>query len=91
LYQFPLIEGQRIDLNKELTALTGLNQRFKIEKSNSFKHVLTHQRLYADFYQVELAGLDDLKEECIAVSFEDLDNYAKPKLIVNYIESINKN
>jgi A/G-specific adenine glycosylase len=91
LYQFPLLEGKDLDLNEELTDLIGLKQDFVWKKVNSFKHILTHQRIFADFYQIELQGIKDLNEEFIAVPFTDLDNYAKPKLMVNYIESINKN
>lgn len=89
LFQFPLIEGQEVDLSKELTTLIGVKQKFIWHKTNSFKHVLTHQRIFADFYQVELQGLDGLKDGFLTVPMSELDNYGKPKLMVNYIDSIN--
>ncbi len=91
LFQFPLIEGNNLDLAAELTKLTGLEQNFKIEKVSSFKHVLTHQRIFADFYQVEIQSTEYLKPGFMLVPFVELDKYGKPKLMVNYIENINKN
>lgn len=91
LFQFPLIEGEKVDLSEALEGLMGIKQTNKWAKVNSFKHILTHQRIFADFYQVELQSIATLNEGFIVVLMSELDNYAKPKLMVNYLESINKN
>lgn len=89
LFQFPLIEGKEPNLTNLLEDEIGVKQNYIWNKANSFKHILTHQRIFADFYQVELNNLDGLKDGFLLVPLSELDNYAKPKLIVNYIESIN--
>jgi len=91
LHQFPLVEGESQEIQNELKKLTGLNQEFGLTKGITLKHILTHQRIFADFFTVDLTTLKGLKSEFIVTTLEDMENFALPKLMVNYIESINKN
>ncbi len=52
------------------------------------KHVLTHRILYADFYFWETKEKPSLPEGYIWVREEELDDYAKPRLIVRLLESL---
>ena len=82
LYDFPLTEKKKqVDLsNKELEAFE------VIEKSETFKHVLSHQRIYCQFWELELkqagaAGFDWQK-----VPIKELSNYPMPQLLIRYLE-----
>ncbi len=90
LFQFPMIESdQKLSLvslkNHELIQNKEI---LLIEYKTSLVHKLTHQKIYADFYQITLASLIDIKG-CTMIDKIDLDNYALPKLIVNYLEVSN--
>ena len=52
------------------------------------KHVLTHRILYADFYFWETKEKPSLPEGYIWVKEEELDGYAKPRLIERLLESL---
>ena len=92
LYQFPIVEDVAFkDLASQFEKLLHLKLPGKINKTGSFKHVLTHQRIFADFYQIRNVDLNGLNSDYIVIGKEDLDKYGLPKLMVNYLESLNKN
>ena len=55
---------------------------------SNVKHVLTHRILYADFYFWETKEKPSLPEGYIWVKEEELDDYAKPRLIERLLESL---
>lgn len=86
LYQLPLIE---VAAREEKGAcnvrkLIG-DVSFEIEEMGEKKHVLSHQRLHTSFYRVRVFEKKIFSEEFKWVSREDLDQYAFPKLISNYL------
>lgn len=93
MYEFPLIETEE---HKDLSELMQTNT-FKtlfpddsiIIHSNTyqFKHVLTHQRIYANFYVVEVVSSDDfLKDKFIKLKSEDMSLHPISRLIHKYLE-----
>ena len=49
------------------------------------RHVLTHRVIYADFYLLEVAEKPALPSDYIWIEESDLDDYAKPRLIENFL------
>lgn len=98
LYEFPLIETpQPVDFAglQETDAFRALFQgagRLNISVVLSgLKHVLSHQVLYAVFYQVEIEKECDSLQSYLAVSSGDIEKYAIPRLIHLYMEKISGN
>jgi A/G-specific adenine glycosylase len=91
LYQFPIVESQKVidflELQKseigQETANKMTNKTPIISKTH--KQILTHQKIWATFYELELK--EDLsaefivKENLIRVKKINLDKFAFPKII----------
>lgn len=95
LYQFPLIETEQ---PCEWEALSQLEEWKKVFQgcgkitvqtmSPVRKHVLSHQTLYATFYQIEVENTGDLSSNYQQIAREELDSYAVPILIHKYLISL---
>ncbi len=91
LYQFPLIETTKALDASELQTQPYWQAIFNNQNtightvSETYKQVLTHQKISATFYQVDLTtGIDANfieKEELIAVKKVDFQKFAFPKII----------
>lgn len=95
LYQFPLIETEQqcdwIQLQKldEFKRLFNECGKIKVNLiSPEIKHILSHQKLFATFLQVEVESKGDLSSFCQEIKGEELDKYAVPKLILRYLNDI---
>ncbi len=54
--------------------------------SDEYMHLLSHQKLFARFYNIVIPGkIKKLPEDCFWVKINDLENYPVPKLIDIYI------
>lgn len=92
LYDFYLVEGDFAEttLFEMLQSNLSLHGDLMVyEETQQFKHILTHQKLLARFFEVELTG-DQYKaiiEKDVLTSYSvaELLNLPKPKLIVNYL------
>ncbi len=94
LHDFPLIESDRewdeqtFLKSKEWKKYIG-NTKFKIKNvSKTYKHILSHQKIYARFWEVESAEpLKKLtgKNEILS-KWENLKDFAVPRLIDQYLE-----
>lgn len=95
LYDFPLIET-----TKEITEETLLKSvefkkivgkdSFNIHSiSETYKHVLSHQKLFARFIEIELHATFNKKilETAFIINKDSLHKYAVPKLIENYLKT----
>ena len=95
LYQFPLIETEQ---PCEWEALSQMEEWKKVFQdcgkitvqtmSPVRKHVLSHQTLYATFYQIEVENTGDLSSNYQQIAKEELDSYAVPILIHKYLISL---
>ena len=81
MYQFPLIETKSKDLPEELESIT-------IHHEHSAKHILSHQRIHATFYKIEVLPDQITPEGLLKVSLKDLIDYPIPRLIDRYLEDI---
>ncbi len=99
LYELPLIETERPlngceELLQHPVFISFLEGQMAVRDirlvKKGVKHVLSHQIIYADFYEIVLP--EDSAAFCsfIKVKEEDLDAYAVPKLIHAFLESLKR-
>lgn len=91
LYDFYLIEGKTQSDTEQIMAQLAeksKNQILLADESIEYKHILTHQRIFAKFYQVKVQDLSWLEEagELKAYTLDQMVDLPKPKLIQNYLE-----
>jgi A/G-specific adenine glycosylase len=79
LYDFPLVE-------KKVLLESDLDDYVVIHKSEEFKHILSHQKIYANFWELEFKQGGISLKEYEKVKIEDLDNYPMPQLLIRYLE-----
>ncbi|MFO7827681.1 MAG: A/G-specific adenine glycosylase [Bacteroidales bacterium] len=96
LYQFPLIETDKLYNIDEVISNSKWRQLFNgtktIIKSISEEkiHLLTHQKLFARFYHIEIEQPNHfLIENYQQIPNKELDKLSVPKLIENYLTEIN--
>ena len=82
----PLSQGR----GGSLTAREGEIPAECIKVRENVRHILTHRILLADFYLWVTDERPSLPEEYVWVKEEDLDRYAKPRLIEILLESLPK-
>lgn len=88
LYQFPLIESNKILNKEELIALKDFNTLFQNDVSISLfnkkdiVHKLSHQHLYTQFWVIET---DEQKDADIL--WNEIKNFPVPVLIANFLEA----
>ena len=93
LYEFPLLETEsRLSeqdlLNSESWQKLMTGSEYTIEKvSGEFKHILSHRRIYARFWDVTLktSASDNLKSTYQRIPLHTLESYAIPRLIDKYL------
>lgn len=91
LYDFPLIETAKQLSEEEFVSLPELkrfvSKDFTINKvSPTYKHILSHQKIYARFWEITVKKPYVIKEEnIIAVREPELEKYAVPRLVENYL------
>lgn len=91
LYDLPQVE---LETDHQLTAreavstaeaIFGVKPTLVSAPTKTYRHMLTHQILYAVFYKMTIA--DDMKSSqcCSWVAADDLEQYGKPVLISDYL------
>lgn len=86
LYEFPLFETEkRLEEESILRQLNLKKDETVISISEEFKHILSHQRIFAKFILVKTKTLED---KLTQVKNDDLRTFAFPRLINRYL---NKN
>lgn len=92
LYDFPLIETGK-ELNetsllktKEWKILLGKSGYIIHSVSKTYKHVLSHQNIFARFWEVETKRSLKITNEYLLVDKKRFNNYAIPRLIDIYIK-----
>ncbi|MEZ4886569.1 MAG: A/G-specific adenine glycosylase [Chitinophagales bacterium] len=92
LYQFPLIEGNQLLDLEELRQTEEWNQLFINQKttvkkaSKTYKHLLTHQTIFLQFFELQLKESPPTLSDCIEVDAADFDNYAFPRVMNRFLE-----
>ena len=92
LYEFPIIETQ-----KPLVAEAFFQRKdfqnysetdfYVAHISDEIKHRLSHQLLHIRFYVLKIDGYRN-KEQFLRVTLSELERYAVPKVIENYLSTI---
>jgi A/G-specific adenine glycosylase len=93
LYDFPLIEVpcqmSEIEIMNTQPWKHMLCQTTRItiiNVSKPYMHILTHQRIHARFFRIEVdKPMAPFLEECIPVNIKSLDRYAVPRLLEKYM------
>ena len=87
LYQFPLFESEKeVSSPSELGDVLIVESTFK-KVSEQFKHVLSHQRIYAKFWEFSVKELPSQKG-FKKIKKHDIQDFAIPRLIEKYLESV---
>ncbi|MEE4198903.1 MAG: A/G-specific adenine glycosylase [Bacteroidales bacterium] len=96
LYQFPLIETNKSVSLDSLIRNNHWKRLFKGTKTNIERiskekiHQLSHQKLFAKFYQVKIDQPNTfLLNNYLETTPEEVDKYGVPKLIENFLKKIN--
>lgn len=99
LYEFPIIESDQLldvsheilsDLSKSHLKISEMSNYKIIKTSKPFKHILTHQTIYAQFIEVEILGEDIIFEYNMLKIFEyEIKKFAFSKLIDLYFQDKN--
>ena len=55
------------------------------------KHILSHQVLYATFYQIEIEQENNILQTYLSIPVDELEMYAMPRLIHIYLEKMKGN
>ncbi len=95
LYDFPLIETNKefreeeILLSKEWKKFIGRNKYSVKSISKVYKHILSHQRIYARFLEIDcITSLEKIiPSSAIIIKQKDIHQYAVPRLIEIYLET----
>lgn len=88
LYEFYLIESSEIINEEEVfknKELKKLNTNFILKNKTVLpKHILSHQHLFATFYELEVVSPVEIKG-FIKIKRSELIDYALPQLIIKYL------
>lgn len=92
LYEFYLDECER---NGTPKFLNYLSVEDSINVSEVYKHILTHQKIYARFYLVDIKSSQNWKKlidsyQLKSYTLSEVVTLPKPKLIVNYLTQLDK-
>jgi len=92
LHDFPLIESDKPVSPANFLKAKKWKEIISLEKphvkdvSDEYVHILSHQKLYARFYNMVVTKkVNRLPADCIWIKIKDLEKYAVPKLIDIYI------
>ena len=95
LYEFPLIETDHaMDFSGlcEMQAFRNLlwdAGKLSITQGlSNVKHTLSHQILYASFYQIEIEQVPESLGNYLSLPCRDIEKYAVPRLIHIYLEKL---
>lgn len=94
LYEFPLIESGNPLSKKEIITSAGWEEilgkiRYNVDSiSKTHKHILSHQRIYACFWEVSISEKSKSKipDSFLEIKKTEIKQYAVPRLIERYLE-----
>lgn len=84
LYDFPLIELKRGEDITETAKKLGVEL---ISDEGEYKHILSHQRIYASFWIAKYKEPSIEEKNYIKVEIADLVDYPMPQLLIRYLDS----
>jgi A/G-specific adenine glycosylase len=95
LYEFPLIETnepievEELLLSNEYNQLFGEANSLAIDGPFTYKHLLSHQQIHANFYRVTLEKetVHMLMDQYVRIAEEEMERYPISRLMYKYIET----
>ena len=95
LYEFPLIETDRLLNSTELladeafkTLFFGINEVVVRKISNPMKHILSHRVIFAQFVSVRVSNENEALRELVKVPLKEIDRYAVSRLMEIFLEKL---
>lgn len=93
LYELPLVESDKDLIGDGLYEEEGFRDLFpkgdiKIRYITKMKHVLSHQTIYATFYQVEIPTNLFMDKKYLKIKVEEVDLYPVSRLSHKYLETL---
>lgn len=91
LFELPLVESDRLFETNEIAQNELFANLKTIEISSAtptFKHILSHQRIYARFFTVKISAKNDSLNNMIEIRKDELDNFAVSRLTSLFIETL---
>jgi A/G-specific adenine glycosylase len=91
LYDFPLIESSQrlteaeIPEHPDFRTLTDNNSIEILAISSEYKHILSHQKIHAIFWEIKLSAKAKNLRQYERIIKNKINDFALPKLIENYI------
>ena len=96
LYELPLFETEKMldvgNLIAQENFVNAFGTNISVKSiTGPVKHILSHQKLYATFIEIEKYSEDyTLKNDWMYVKMEDLESLAQPKLIFHFFKNFFK-
>ncbi len=93
LFEFPLVESDRLLTANEIADNELFASLRNIEVSSmtsTFKHILSHQRIFARFFTVHISEKNDFLNNLIEIRKDELDNFAVSRLTSLFLEANTK-
>ena len=83
MYEFPLLETEN-----EITKLPDkiFNGGF-IKSIKKFKHILSHQKIYATFWEININSSLKNNNQYKVIAHENINEFPFPKIVENYIKN----
>ena len=92
LYEFPMMESATLRAEQDVIDSVEWELLFRditpviVSVSNTYRHILSHQRLHARFWMMEVAEeLTHLMKECLKIPIQTIDDHAVPRLMERYL------
>ena len=89
MYEFPLIEADRLLTAEELLSHPLLEQLGELTLHPTpvdFTHILSHRKINVRFFQIEPNELNNTNHNSIIVTTKELHQYPLPRVITRYLE-----
>ena len=91
MYQFPLIESDAVlasaEAKRKIAELGVETEKIKLLYRLEKPHKLSHQHIFADFYEVEVVNFNEINADYLKTPLASLDSFPVPVLISNFLES----
>lgn len=93
LFQFPMLETNKLinegQASQQADEWLQDAPKTLIHSSGQFKHILSHQQIYARFFHFNLSHLPSkTPDNWKIINQKDMDNFAIPRLIEQYLEKM---
>lgn len=92
LYDYPCMEMESEKQLNKLSIEEYLSSIFRLEITNvkfptkTYKHILTHQTLFGQFYHVQVDEVHELSKPYLQIERTQVEAYALPVLLTNHLK-----